>query len=238
MLLSLGFVFTLACIHIFASKLPLLHEIPRSKWLSFAGGTTVAYVFMLLLPELQEWQTGLEEQGALFKMIENHLYVVALGGLAFFYGLERAIITTKKEDSDSNKDTEGIFWWHIISFSVYNLLIGYLFFEKEQAEIRNQVFFFLGLSLHFMVNDYGLYSHHKNTYLKKGRWMMALAVIAGWLVSYFTDLTDLVLALIFAFLAGGIVLNTLKEELPDEKESNFWYFLLGAGLFAVLLIWA
>jgi hypothetical protein len=51
-----------------------------------------------------------------------------------------------------------------------------------------------------------------------------------------TPVPELVLALLFAFLAGGVVLNVLKEELPDERESRFWPFLAGAGAYAALLL--
>ena len=41
---------------------------------------------------------------------------------------------------------------------------------------------------------------------------------------------------LFAFLAGGVVLNVMKEELPEERQSRFGAFLLGvAGYGGVLL---
>ncbi|NJL21613.1 MAG: hypothetical protein HC895_13625, partial [Leptolyngbyaceae cyanobacterium SM1_3_5] len=43
-------------------------------------------------------------------------------------------------------------------------------------------------------------------------------------------------AVLFAFLAGGIVLNVLKEELPEDRESHFWSFAIGAIGYAVLLL--
>lgn len=39
----------LAMIHVFASRLSFLNALPRSRWLSFAGGASVAYVFALLI---------------------------------------------------------------------------------------------------------------------------------------------------------------------------------------------
>jgi hypothetical protein len=39
-----------------------------------------------------------------------------------------------------------------------------------------------------------------------------------------------------AFLASGVVLNALKEELPEEREGRFWAFAIGAALFAALLL--
>lgn len=40
----------LALIHLFAGKLRFLEGIPRSRWLSLAGGASIAYVFLHLLP--------------------------------------------------------------------------------------------------------------------------------------------------------------------------------------------
>ena len=39
-----------------------------------------------------------------------------------------------------------------------------------------------------------------------------------------------------AFLAGGVVMNVLKEELPEERESRFWAFALGTALYTMLLL--
>ncbi len=50
------------------------------------------------------------------------------------------------------------------------------------------------------------------------------------------EIGELPLALLFAFLAGGIVLNVLKEDLPAERESRFSAFILGSGGYAAILL--
>lgn len=50
------------------------------------------------------------------------------------------------------------------------------------------------------------------------------------------EISEAALAVLFAFLAGGVVMNVLKEELPEERESRFWAFVLGAGLYAGVLL--
>ncbi len=44
----------LAAVHLFSGRLYFLDSVPRSRWLSIAGGVSVAYVFVNLLPELAE----------------------------------------------------------------------------------------------------------------------------------------------------------------------------------------
>lgn len=40
----------------------------------------------------------------------------------------------------------------------------------------------------------------------------------------------------FAFLAGGVVLNVIKEELPHDRKSSFWAFFVGALFYAMILV--
>ncbi|MEV9640824.1 hypothetical protein ABZ756_08985 [Mammaliicoccus sciuri] len=46
----------------------------------------------------------------------------------------------------------------------------------------------------------------------------------------------MVLSILSAFLAGGIVLNVMKEELPEERESSFPAFFIGMIGYTDLLL--
>ncbi len=58
---SLLAVLGLVVIHLFSNRLRFLDDTPRSIWLSIAGGISVAYVFVHLLPELAEGQETVAE---------------------------------------------------------------------------------------------------------------------------------------------------------------------------------
>lgn len=233
--------FLLAIIHFSVDKLNFSY-IPRSKWLSAAGGISVAYIFIHVLPELQQWQETFVEETTLqaIEFLEHHLYLIALLGLAIFYGLERAAKLSKQSHrsatgNDMPHNTR-IFWIHIFSFSIYNFLIGYLLFHREENNLRSFALFVVAMAFHFLVNDYGLLDHYKEDYKKKGRWIIAVAIIAGWLVGVLTEIQEVYIGIMFAFIAGGVILNVLKEELPEERKSNFWAFSLGVIAYAVLLL--
>ena len=68
------------------------------------------------------------------------------------------------------------------------------------------------------------------------RWVLAGAVVAGWAVGSATQIHEMALACLFSFLAGGMLLNVLREELPEDRESRFWAFALGAALYSALLL--
>ena len=116
--------------HIGTPKLTFVQAVPRSRWLSLAGGVAVAYVFMHLLPELAEHERtlrdGAGEAGAV-------VYALSLAGLVTFYGLERLIRQSRermRQEGRGDRADAGTFWLHISSFATYNLLIGYLLLHR------------------------------------------------------------------------------------------------------------
>ncbi len=229
----------LALIHIQASKLRFLKRKPRSRWLSLGSGVSVAYVFVHVLPDLSAAQENFQNQVTLLAAVEHHLYVMALLGLLAFYGLEQAAKTSRQQNRKEGKGDAtqpAVFWLHMTSFALYNALIGYLLMHREEPGAGNLMIYVIAMALHFVVNDYSLSEDHKAAYEKKGRWILASAVVCGWIVGSQIDITTAATATLFAFLAGSIVLNVLKEELPEAKESRFGTFFLGALGYTGLLL--
>lgn len=227
-----------ALIHLFIGKLTFLDIFPRSRWLSFAGGVAVTYVFLHILPELGEHkETFAEGMGVGDKAAEVWVYLVALLGLALFYGLECAVKASRKSSSNDVVESE-ILWLHIGSFGIYNVLIGYLLVHREEAGGWSLLIYAAAMSLHFVTNDYGLREDQKEKYDSVGRWVIAVAVLLGWSLGLVVTLPELIIGFLFAFLAGGVVLNVLKEELPEERKSSFLPFALGVAGYAVMLIFA
>ena len=238
--LSLLLAAGLAAIHLFSGRLRFLRVLPRSRWLSAASGISVAYVFVHLLPDLAEEQETIREAaGERFSFLEYHVYLVALVGLAAFYGLDRVAKASRRRKREASKEDSagaGVFWLHVASFSLYNALIGYLLLHREEPGLGSLILFASAMGVHFLVNDYGLREDHKEIYDRIGRFVLAAAILVGWLIGLFGDVSEAALAVLFAFLAGGVVLNVLKEEIPEERESSFGAFALGAAFYAVVLL--
>ncbi len=239
-LLSLALVAALAAVHLFSGRMRFLDVFPRSRWLSAAGGVSVAYVFVHLMPDLaEEQETVREAVGESFTFIEYHVYLVALVGLATFYGLERAAKVSRgrrRRAGGEDATGAGVFWLHTASFALYNALIGYLMLHREEPGLGSLALFAFAMGVHFVVNDFGLREDHKGVYDRAGRWVLAAAIFAGWAVGILSEVSEAAIAVLFAFLAGGVVMNVLKEELPEERESRFWAFAFGAALYAVILL--
>lgn len=247
----------LALAHVLAPSIRALDGRPRSGWLSAAGGVSVAYVFVHLLPELAAGQSAVRDAldgtgtlGALRAFAERHVYLVALAGLLLYYGLDKLALRSRRGtarggqdgmagDRDgraADDDAGGVFAVHMASFACYDLVVGYLLVRGEHESPASLAFFSLALALHFAVSDYALYEHHRHLFRRIGRWLLVLALAAGVAIGYLVAVSDAVVAVLVAFLAGGIILNVLKEEVPGEREGRFWPFLAGAAGYAALLL--
>lgn len=230
--LSLLAACCLAAVHLLAGRLHGLDRTPRSRWLSAAGGVSVAYVFVHLLPELGDHQRAVEEAGVLVGFFDHHVYLVALTGFVTFYGIERLAQRAREVETID----EPVFWAHVGSFGLYNCLVGYLLVNRIGSEFETLTLYTVAMAFHFLVNDFGLRHHHADRYYRFGRWLLAGGVLVGWLLGVTVTLGDVTLAVPVAFLGGAIVLNAIKEELPEERESRFWSFALGAAGYAALLL--
>jgi zinc transporter ZupT len=238
---SLAAVVGLAVVHLFSGRLPHEGVAPRSSWLSFAGGVSVAYVFVHLLPELQEHQEVVAHAlGDRLAFLEHHIYLVALVGLAVYYGVERLTAGSREREREAGRadvTSALVFWLDMAAFGVYNVLIGYLLLHRiGTIGLRTVLLFALAMALHFWVNDVGLRERHKRDYTRIGRRVLAIAVVLGWALGALFEIPEVAISVVTAFLAGGLVLNVLTEELPEARQSQFSAFALGAGVYAALLL--
>lgn len=231
-----GCALAFAAIHVLIVRARFLDVVPRSRWLSMAGGVAVAYVFLHILPELAaQGDTLAVRFGGHPGAIESHIYLVALAGLATFYGLER-LVRAARETRPPDGSRTASFWIHIGAFALYNLLIGYLLLHREASGLLSLGLYAGAMGLHFVTNDFGLRQDHEALYDRFARWLLAAAVLLGWLAGALVGVPEWLLAALFAFLAGGVVLNVLKEELPQERRSRFSAFLIGAAAYAALMV--
>ena len=247
-LLYLSFTITLAVLHIFVGKLACLERIiPKFRWISLGAGVSITYVFLVILPELSYAQVEINHVSIL-TYLENHVYILALLGLLVFYGLEILVLRTcsfsslaklrqnSLEASQPDNKISGFFLIHMGFFAVYNALIGDLLSKTEQSGLISAILFCVALALHFLVNDNSLREHHQGAYDLIGRWILAGALVCGWVIGQTVNLSPAIIAMIQAFIAGAIIMNVLKEEIPTEKDSCFWAFSVGLGFYAILLL--
>ena len=63
------------------------------------------------------------------------------------------------------------------------------------------------MSMHFVTNDLGRCRDHKARYDAIGRWLLALSNIAGWALGVLVAVPNLMVGLLFVFLAVTVDAN-------------------------------
>lgn len=133
-------------------------------------------------------------------------------------------------------EVSGVFWVHMGLFFVYNTIIGYLLLNQQFEQVSSLIFYFLALAVHFIANDWSLRRHHEKVYDQYGRLLLSFASLFGWLLALFVEIGEFGVSVLFAFVSGGMILNIMKEELPEEQKSSISSFVVGSIVFTVLLL--
>jgi hypothetical protein len=240
-------VFTFLASMVFAGVHLLGHAIAllrtrRNVWLSTAGGISIAYVFVHILPELAHHQDEFAIHAGPLTFLdtsERDVYLAALLGLVTFYGLElwaRSSASRRARRDGVRRPSSRTFWLQLVFYATFNVIIGYLLLDREETGVSNLLTYAVAMAMHFVVADQGLREQFYPAYDSSGRWILALAPVVGWAMGVFIDIPPPAVSALFAFLAGAIILNVLKHELPEERHSHFLAFALGAGLYTAVLL--
>lgn len=234
-LLALLSALVLAGLHLAAPRIRKLPLVPEHVTASFAGGVAVSYVFLHLLPELSEGSSRVREvlgdESERTPLLGLEIFAVALVGFLLFYGLERVA-----ERSRTRGDGR-VFALHLSSYFVYNAVIGYTLPLSWRTSVPFAVLFSVAMGLHFVLTDRGLQEHYGSRFdRRRPRLVLASALLLGWAGAALASPTSgLVVSVLLAFLAGSVLLNVFKEEIPSSRRSHFGWFTAGLVLYAGLL---
>ena len=213
----------------------------RRRVISAAAGVSVAYIFIDVLPELEsQRQVVVRSGGEQLLFAEQRIYLLALLSFVVFYGLEHIVLThrTERREATAAGERDGVYWMHVAGYAAYSALIGYLLSERSERGILALCVYTFAMALHFLIVDHSLEEEHGEAYGARGRWLLAASVAVGWLIAVLMPLSEVTVARLFAILAGGVVITSLRAELPDDRTGRFWPFCLGAVLFAGFLLLA
>ena len=180
---------------------------------SFSAGMSSAYVFVYAMPELSHLQ------GELGTMV----YYVGLIGFLTFYGFNELGVRVFKGEADAENRA---FRLRVGGFAFYVWLVAYLLVYESES-VHRELLYTIALAVHFLTIDNSLREQHGEPYERRGRFVLAAMAIAGWLCGLVLHLGHQTVALITAFVAGAVIVNSTIEELPAERHGRFVPFLLG-----------
>jgi hypothetical protein len=223
-LLPLIGVLALATLHVLAANLHRNAQVPPT-WLTAASGMSVAYVFLHLLPELgqeqAEWLHALPDRP--LPWLESQVYIATFLGVILALGLDRAVQVEKRR-----------FRLRIGAFAIYNVLLGC--FALRVKELTALALAVIAFGAHLLLHDRALYLEFGQRFERWGRWILAASLLVGWCLGWVWPPPVILTAGVLGLVAGGIITNVIKEELPRRDEEGFSPWLAGALSYSGLLL--
>ena len=230
---TLAAALVLASVYAFGNRLRARSH--HRRWVSIAGGVSVSTIFLDLLPEISESQTrfsnGPHRGTALFP--EQAVYLAAMTGFVLFYGLEYLLAASASTEGKASSVFSSL---RITAFAGYSSLIAYLLVHNIWKDAPSLILYSLAMAFHLLLVDHSLAQDPHGSYERRGKWILALAVMVGWCAGTLTSIPEQWLARITAFVCGAVIMNTLVVELPEGRGGRFWPFVLAAAAYSLVLI--
>lgn len=203
---------------------------------SASAGASVAYVWIHVIPELNERQQAFTQAaGTHLPAPQLRVYVCGLIGFIGFYGFEHMRRLHSDSVAPGQPTHPRIYRLYLVGFSLYVALVGYLMIETAERGLLSLVLYWVAMALHFLAVNHSFEESGEDYYKERGRWLLASAVLIGGFVGMFTQLNIRLVATLLGLLSGGVIVNSVLMELPRGREGKFVPFFSGAAAFAVLL---
>jgi hypothetical protein len=187
-----------------------------------------------MLPNLVEYNKPISEflikNLNLNRLTELSIYIFTLIGFSVYYGLD---LLAEGEGMNNNRMSI----LHLGMFCLYNFLMTYTMSLRAQAGILATILFTFAMALHFVFTDQKFCRLYPLRFRNLGRFILIVALLFGWLCSViFNPVNVLVSAFMLSFLAGSVLLNVFREELPASNLTRYSWFIAGVMLIAVILL--
>lgn len=204
-----------------------------AKVISFGGGLAVAYVFLNLIPEIDEAHEYLGDAA----------FIIILFSFLTFYAVEvRFLSPTGKQTSDPGVDQQlqrgkrRSFWLHISLGWIYTWMMIFALPGDVSGDLFLTIVSSLAIGLHLIYKGYVLDTDQKELFESTGRYILAVAPIAGWLVHVLIDPSEVTFDIFIAVLAGYLMQSVFRAELPSYDQTRFRWMVAGAVVLLILFL--
>jgi len=215
-------------VHLYAEKTRRLDIITHGRFLSFCGGVAIAYVFVDLLPKLGKYSLVIQHAfSGIIPYAERHAYVAALAGFLLFFYVYKV---------HSHEHRKKSYRLAILSYALFNFLVGYTIVDEHDPEVQPLALFTFAMALHYFTNDYTLCKKHGQAYELRGRWLLVASLFLGGITGTWFAMTETAVALLSAFIGGGMIMNIIGHELPEENPNNMASFMFATIFYTIVLL--
>lgn len=78
--------------------------------------------------------------------------------------------------------------------------------------------------------------HYRSMFERYGRYILSIMPLTGWALSVFFPERQSEAAVLLAFVAGAVLFNVIKDEVPGTEKGEPKFFVAGALIYAAVLL--
>ena len=215
----------LATVHLWFPWFDQRFAARQSRWMGLVGGIATGYVVLYLLPKITRMTTSLTDPEDT-RLVVFHLqhYLLLLSAIVVYLIMEWL-------DKVDNVLSHSSRIFDYLVHGTYSLLIGYVFVEASTDEMFINAIIVVILGLHLLGMNHLLRERRAASYDQSGRWTFFVLILIGSGLGLVTELPEIAIDSITAFLAGIILVNVMSEELPLKYPDRLPWFIVGIFCF-------
>jgi hypothetical protein len=220
----------LASVHLWFPQFDVQYIQKTSFWMGLVGGVAAGYAILYLLPKIARITAKTVGLDVDVQLALPHLgmYFLMLAGIV-------AYLLMMHLDAGSSRFSVLARGFDYGVHGAYSLLLGYVFVETASVKDEINALICLVFGLHLLGMNHVLRTIRTTGFDSGARWIYFLLVLLGSGLGLSTELPDVFIHSMTAFLAGIIMVFVISEELPLKHPGRVPYFLLGVCLFIAVL---
>lgn len=193
---------------------------------SLFAGMASAYVFLVLMPELDDLHVHLG----------GRIYVIVLASFAGVYGVEHLAHVVPRLRAEEGEELL-LLWMRAAMLWGYGFLFILAIPELVEADLW---LYFVSLSVGALAvafKSYEVSEHHPRVYQRYARWVIATGPLTGVTIDLLgLDVSGLFLDLLTAYVAGFIMLLAFTGAVLDHQRTRYAFFVVGATIYVVVFV--
>ena len=205
-------VLILSALHIsFPSMYVKLHKFGNTL-VSFSSGVALGYVFLYMLPKLSDYTFLIKQQSSenSWEFMDYRFYLFALVGLVLYFAVD-----WYSENKFKRKKNTKVF--NYVPFIIYSFILGIILVNLPRPGFLPLILATIVLGLHFFGINHQLYQWNDHMFTKYFRWLLTIALIAGWFYGSIFEVSKSFKMSATAFISGAIIANVMFEEISKHK---------------------
>ncbi|HLD81087.1 MAG TPA: hypothetical protein VJA40_03725, partial [archaeon] len=211
--LALVLAIALSVTHYFNAALRQRFKRYESDAASFAGGISIAYLFLQIMPELYAGYT----------VVSSYLFVFVLVGFTLMHLIEKQI---QSHTHRLEKRREELKELHSAYFFFYHFLVGVVLLRLVELNAVTGALFFVPVFLYTLASGVSLSEVHERVRgHAAARLLLSSSSLFGVFAAAVYKVPDVLFYALFSFVGGMFFYVVIREAVPSERKGHPNFFL-------------